>query len=281
MMKMAITTSVPCRLHREQEEQGPVTLSCLGKSHPSRRGTAAVHRQGTAQGPPRRHHPDPHAQPAGQKPQRSPANRGEELPPFHAMATLPQTHSPDLQIIQGQAGTRLVHWVVGDRDACRKAQEETQERESWPRTEIWSPACLVLALGGTTGFLPSAQQELSCLKQPSTSRPSPPSPAGTVRPWTRRKPTGLQAALWDVLPQPRPQRDLPSPDHVAKACDPPAPMGHWPAGSKVGKLHFRAWLDHALTLFPTCFCPPTPPGPHRRQQGCLCSWASWLAGWRC
>lgn len=118
----------------------PSPSAAWGRATHTSMGQLLCTGQVTAQGSPHHHHLVPPPQPAGQKPQHSPANCGGELPPFHRTAILPQTQSPDLQVIQGQAGACLVHGVVGDRDACRKAQEETWECESWLRTENLAPS---------------------------------------------------------------------------------------------------------------------------------------------
>lgn len=51
----------------------------------------------------------------------------------------PQTLSLDLQVIQGQAGARFVHGVIGDCDACNNNQEETWKHENWLGTQTLVP----------------------------------------------------------------------------------------------------------------------------------------------
>lgn len=122
----------------KEENRDLISLGYPGKGHPSWCGTVTVHRAG---------HKDQHTtatwspatQPAGRSLGTTPQNHSEELPPHPRTATLPQTRSLDLQVIQGQAGARLVHGVVGDCDACRKAQEKTRECESELRTENLAP----------------------------------------------------------------------------------------------------------------------------------------------
>lgn len=101
MMKMAITTSVPCRLDGEQGEQG------LHHSHlPGEGPPTMVWDSHCAQC--RAWHRDPHVtatlptmQPVEEKPWPSPATTSKKPPTSHGTATLPQTLSLDLQVIQG------------------------------------------------------------------------------------------------------------------------------------------------------------------------------------
>lgn len=65
--------------------------------------------------------------------------------PCYMMATLPQTSSLDIQVIQGQAGTRLVHGMVGDGDACSKKKHKivailAQDRKCYPSPSLPGPS---------------------------------------------------------------------------------------------------------------------------------------------
>lgn len=171
MMKMAITTSVPCRLDGEQGEQGLHHTQLCGEGPPTLMWDSHCAQN-------RAWHRDPHitatlslptTQPVEQKPQLPPTITSKKPPTSHGTATLPQTLSLDLQVIQGQAGTCFVHRVIGDCDACNNDQEETWNHENWLGTQ--TPAHSLPSAGPEQmSFQPEAQQELGSLKQLSTSR---------------------------------------------------------------------------------------------------------------
>lgn len=164
----------------------------------------------------------PAAQPAGRSLGTTPQNHSEELPPHPRTATLPQTRSLDLQVIQGQAGARLVHGVVGDCDACRKAQEKTRECESELTTENLAPNLRGPGSACEEGF-PTCSLVGPALSEATKHLKVKLSLIGRQ---THHKPRCLQAALWDILPQPR--------SH-SQAVWTPAPAGHWPAWSNEGR----------------------------------------------
>lgn len=124
-----------------KESTDSITLSCLGKGHPPWCGTVSAQI--------RAWHRDPHitatlslptTQPVEQKLWPSHATTSKKPPTSHGTATLPQTLSLDLQVIQGQAGTRFVHGVIGDCDACNNDQEETWKHENWLGTQTPVPS---------------------------------------------------------------------------------------------------------------------------------------------
>lgn len=172
-----------------------------------------------------------------------------ELPPLHRMAPQPPTSqtSPDLQVIQGQAGARLVHGMVGDGDACRMAREETGKRESWLRTEDLAPSLPDSGSAREGRFPAAAWQEQSCPKQLSTSRPSPPSPAPD-HPRTLQ----VQVSAGSTWGGSAPGQSWPHADLTVKVCD-LLPLS-WAIACWVRGSTWH-WSDCALKLFLMCFCP--------------------------
>lgn len=171
-----------------------------GKGHPPWCGIVTVRRAGHGTGTPTiaATLSLPIVQPVKQKPWPSPAITSKKPSTSHETATLPQTLYLDLQVIQGQAGTRFVHGVIGDCDACNNDQEETWKHENWlgMQTLVPSPPGPDSKQDG----LPARSSSGAGLSGATQHLKAKPSLTGK-HPWTCHKIRHFQVALWDIPAQ--------------------------------------------------------------------------------